>query len=65
MSLTRSIDDSMSATRLPTLFVSHGAPTLILEDIPARAFLQSLGTRFPGAKGVLCISAHWNLRFPR
>ncbi len=54
----------MSTTRLPTLFVSHGAPTLILEDVPARAFLQSLGTRFPGTRGVLCISAHWNIRVP-
>jgi 4,5-DOPA dioxygenase extradiol len=33
----------------------------MLEDIPARAFLQSLGPRFPGIKGVLCISAHWSL----
>ena len=56
--------DIMSSTRLPTLFVSHGAPTLILEDIPVRAFLQSLGTRFPGIRGVLCISAHWNLEVP-
>ncbi|MGB7787548.1 DODA-type extradiol aromatic ring-opening family dioxygenase [Methanoregula sp.] len=56
--------DIMSSTRLPTLFVSHGAPTLILEDVPARVFLQSLGTRFPGMMGVLCISAHWNLDVP-
>ena len=56
--------DIMSTTRLPALFVSHGAPTLILEDIPARSFLQSLGTRFPGIRGVLCISAHWNLEVP-
>jgi 4,5-DOPA dioxygenase extradiol len=53
--------DIMSSTRIPTLFVSHGAPTLILEDIPARAFLQSLGSRFPGIRGILCISAHWSL----
>jgi 4,5-DOPA dioxygenase extradiol len=56
--------DTMSSTRLPTLFVSHGAPTLIQEDVPARAFLQSLGSRFPGIQGVLCISAHWNLEVP-
>ena len=53
----------MSTTRLPTLFVSHGTPTLVLEDVPARSFLQSLGTRFP-VPGGLCISAHWNLGVP-
>ena len=56
--------DTMSRTRPATLFVSHGAPTLIREEIPARAFLQSLGTRFTGISGVLCISAHWNLAVP-
>ena len=32
---------------MPTIFVSHGAPTLILEDVPARAFLASLGQQVP------------------
>lgn len=54
----------MSSTPLPTLFVSHGAPTLLIEDIPARAFLKTLGSRFPGIRGVLCISAHWSLDRP-
>ena len=27
---------------MPTIFVSHGSPTLILDDVPARAFLASL-----------------------
>jgi 4,5-DOPA dioxygenase extradiol len=51
----------MDQDRLPALFVSHGAPTLILEDIPARAFLGALGRQYRHAKSVLCISAHWNL----
>jgi len=51
----------MDQDRLPALFVSHGAPTLILEDIPARAFLQDLGRQYRHAGSVLCISAHWNL----
>jgi 4,5-DOPA dioxygenase extradiol len=58
------MQDPMSSTRLPTLFVSHGAPTLIQEDVPARTFLRTLGTRFPGIRGILCISAHWNLDVP-
>ncbi len=44
---------------LPSIFVSHGAPTLPLEDIPARKFLKELGTQFNKVKAVLCISAHW------
>lgn len=49
----------MEGPALPTIFVSHGAPTLPLEDIPTRRFLSGLGERFRGARAVLCISAHW------
>jgi 4,5-DOPA dioxygenase extradiol len=30
-----------------------------LENIPAKAFLMELGGQYKNAKGVLCISAHW------
>jgi 4,5-DOPA dioxygenase extradiol len=50
---------------LPTLFVSHGAPTLPIEPgVPAREFLAGLGSRYPGIRGILCISAHWNTPRP-
>jgi len=50
---------------LPSLFVSHGAPTLPLErGVPAREFLVELGARFPDVAGILCISAHWNTPRP-
>lgn len=49
---------------LPTLFVSHGAPTLPLEQIPARDFLAGLGARYSDAKAVLCVSAHWATETP-
>lgn len=45
--------------RLPALFVSHGAPTLPLEDIPARAFLRDLGAALPRPRAILAVSAHW------
>ena len=45
---------------MPAVFVSHGAPTLTLERIPARQFLVDLGSRYKSVKAVLCISAHWN-----
>ena len=45
--------------RLPTIFVTHGSPTLILDDCPARDFLGALGKQLPRPKAVLCVSAHW------
>jgi len=45
--------------RLPALFVSHGAPTLPLEDIPARRFLADLGAALPRPRAIVAVSAHW------
>ena len=49
----------MGQKSLSTIFVSHGAPTMPLEDIPARDFLMKLGKSYRNIKAVLCISAHW------
>ncbi|HTE81372.1 MAG TPA: class III extradiol ring-cleavage dioxygenase [Reyranella sp.] len=49
---------------MPTLFVSHGSPTLILEDTPARAFLATLGQQVPRPKAIVAVSAHWNTDQP-
>jgi 4,5-DOPA dioxygenase extradiol len=49
---------------LPVLFISHGAPDLILRDTPARRFLQGLSGLFPRPKAVLSISAHWETEAP-
>jgi 4,5-DOPA dioxygenase extradiol len=55
----------MTRDPLPTLFVSHGAPSLPLErGVPARQFLMDLGVRFMDIAAVLCISAHWNTPRP-
>jgi 4,5-DOPA dioxygenase extradiol len=55
----------MAPAPLPTLFVSHGAPTLPIEPgVAAREFLSGLGTRYPDITAVLCISAHWNTPRP-
>ena len=54
----------MRADRLPAIFVSHGAPTLPFEQVPAREFLQSLGREYSDVSAVLCISAHWQTREP-
>ena len=50
--------------RFPTLFVSHGAPTLPLEDVPARAFLSGLAATLPKPEAILVASAHWETRAP-
>jgi len=49
----------MKGEHPPAVFVSHGAPTTPLEDIPARDFLKELGRKFADVRAILCISAHW------
>ncbi|MDP2372673.1 class III extradiol ring-cleavage dioxygenase [Reyranella sp.] len=49
---------------MPTVFVSHGAPTLILGDSPARAFLASLGSQLPRPTAIVAVSAHWDTDVP-
>ncbi len=50
---------------LPSLFVSHGAPTLLTERCAARDFLAGLGATLPRPRAVLCVSAHWTDDVPR
>ncbi|MBM3648696.1 MAG: dioxygenase [Alphaproteobacteria bacterium] len=50
---------------MPTIFVSHGSPLLILEEErPARAFLASLGRRLPRPTAIVAVSAHWDTDLP-
>lgn len=41
------------------IFVSHGAPTLPLDDHPARDFLRELGARLPRPRALVVMSPHW------
>jgi 4,5-DOPA dioxygenase extradiol len=54
---------------LPSLFVSHGAPTLPLTDAPARRFLEALGADLAARHGrpeaILVASAHWETASPQ
>ncbi len=52
-------------SKLPTIFISHGAPTLALEDTPASAFLRELGTKLERPQAILTISAHWATNKPK
>ncbi|NVK44551.1 MAG: dioxygenase [Oceanospirillaceae bacterium] len=44
---------------MPSLFVSHGSPLLLLTPCPARDFLLGAGQALPKPSAVLCVSAHW------
>ncbi|SMH59169.1 DODA-type extradiol aromatic ring-opening family dioxygenase [Azospirillum agricola] len=48
----------------PSVFVSHGAPTLVLENSAGRDFLATLGTRLGRPSAILAVSAHWTTRVP-
>lgn len=50
--------------RFPSIFVSHGAPTLAIEDCPASRFLRSLGAELGRPSAILVISAHWETEIP-
>lgn len=45
---------------LPSLFISHGAPDLILHPLPAREFLQNLSKQFPRPQAIVVASAHYD-----
>ena len=50
----------------PSLFISHGAPTLALDvSDPTHRFLSGLGTALGRPKAVLVVSAHWEADAPR
>lgn len=50
----------MSAVPAPphALFVSHGSPSLPLDDVPARTFLRGLGASLAGVRAIVGVSAH-------
>ena len=50
---------------LPAIFVSHGAPTLVMDNVPTRDFLMGLGKSLPRPRAILAVSAHWDTEAPR
>lgn len=49
---------------LPTLFLSHGPPNLVLYEGPVRSFLRSLGEQLERPAAIVAVSAHWEARTP-
>jgi 4,5-DOPA dioxygenase extradiol len=48
----------------PSVFVSHGAPTLAIEENETVTFLKKLGAELGKPRAILCISAHWGTPVP-
>ena len=50
---------------LPSIFLSHGAPTLPLMDSPATSFLKGLAAQIERPRAILVASAHWETDQPQ
>lgn len=48
-----------NAARLPALFISHGAPTLALEQSATTSALARVGYNLPKPRAIIIMSAHW------
>ena len=48
----------------PSVFVSHGAPSLAIEKNDTVEFLRGLGAKLGRPRAILCVSAHWATRVP-
>ena len=48
--------------RMPSIFVSHGAPTFALEPGAAGATLAALGRTLPRPRAIVVVSPHWMTR---
>ncbi|RLQ88087.1 DODA-type extradiol aromatic ring-opening family dioxygenase [Notoacmeibacter ruber] len=44
---------------MPTLFLSHGGPNVMLDDTPAKHFYENLAAELPRPKAVVIMSAHF------
>ena len=55
----------MSLPTFPTLFISHGAPTLAIEPGRTGAMLGALAARLPKPRAVLVVSPHWSSAEPQ
>ncbi|MGP5519736.1 MULTISPECIES: DODA-type extradiol aromatic ring-opening family dioxygenase [Psychrobacter] len=45
--------------KLPALFISHGAPTLALEQSATTSALARIGQNLPKPRAIVIMSAHW------
>lgn len=50
--------------RQKAYFLSHGGPTLVVDDVPSHHFLKTLANDFLPPKAILMVSAHWETEYP-
>jgi 4,5-DOPA dioxygenase extradiol len=44
---------------IPSLFISHGGPNIVIDESAARTYLETLGERLPRPKAIVVMSAHF------
>ncbi len=50
---------------LPSMFVSHGPPTMVIDDLDTNRRLRDIAAALPRPRALLCVSAHWIAAAPR
>ena len=50
--------------KIPSVFISHGPPTIAIDGGPTAEFLTKLGSELGRPQAILCISAHWETAAP-
>lgn len=48
-----------NTSKLPALFISHGAPTLAIEQSATTSALARIGQNLPKPRAIVIMSAHW------
>lgn len=51
-------------TTMPSIFVSHGGPNVVIEPSEAHDFLTSVGSTLPTPKAIVIVSAHFETDGP-
>ncbi len=49
----------------PSVFVSHGVPSLAIQNNPASRFLRGFGKELDRPTAILVVSAHWDTAIPQ
>ncbi len=53
------VSNASHLAKLPALFISHGAPTLAIEQSSTTSALARIGQNLPKPRAIVIMSAHW------
>lgn len=65
MSPVPPLNEATPPSRMPVLFLSHGAPDVLLDNGPTVHLWRQLGQNLPRPCAILVLSAHWTTTHPR